>query len=382
MTVLTAITERDLFLNTVRFQTGSPAPLMTMGPRESTIAAWHAQGLVHGTPWFRAMLEHLRLDYPLPRRKNPGLGVNLHMNPIFEEKILEHVGGHYIVQDWMGNITEISDQYDLTYLRSARDFVTRKWHRFPVAAPADFTAMKTRYRVDDLTRFPDDFADRCRQFADRDYLLTLNIPGPFWQLREWCGFEPLCMLFADQPDFVAEMIGFWRDFVAAMLHRLLDRVVIDRVHISEDMAYKGASMISPAMTRRHLLPVWQRWGTIVHQAGVPVYDMDSDGKIDQLIPLWIEAGFDLCDPLEVAAGCDVARYREQFGRRIAFSGGVDKRLIARGGAELDREMDRLAPVVRQGGFIPGCDHGIPPDVTWPKFLQFAERWAEITGWRR
>ena len=33
-----------------------------------------------------------------------------------------------IEQDWSGAIVEISDEYDFTYLRFAKDFVTRKWH--------------------------------------------------------------------------------------------------------------------------------------------------------------------------------------------------------------------------------------------------------------
>ncbi|OQA30800.1 MAG: Adenylate cyclase 1 [Betaproteobacteria bacterium ADurb.Bin341] len=49
------------------------------------------------------------------------------MIPTFEEKVLEHKNGHYIVQDWMGAVTEISDKYDYTYIRNAIDFVTRRW---------------------------------------------------------------------------------------------------------------------------------------------------------------------------------------------------------------------------------------------------------------
>ena len=52
--------------------------------------------------------------------------------------MLEHHDGHYIVQDWMGAITEISDEYDYTYIRSPKDFVTRKWHRFPAQNRADW----------------------------------------------------------------------------------------------------------------------------------------------------------------------------------------------------------------------------------------------------
>ncbi len=85
------------------------------------------------------------------------------MLPAFEEIILEHKGNHLIVQDYSGAIVEISDQFDFSYLRSAKDFVTRKWHRFPVQSRADWEEkMKWRYDPRHPERFPADFGERCR----------------------------------------------------------------------------------------------------------------------------------------------------------------------------------------------------------------------------
>jgi uroporphyrinogen-III decarboxylase len=372
--------ERERYLATVEYGQPDRVPMRTMGPRQSTLARWRAEGLPDGRDWFDFMCQTLGIAYQHPRQQVTGPGVNFRMVPTFEERVLEHRDGHYIVQDWMGNVTEISDQYDYTYIRNAIDFVTRKWHKFPVSDRADFEAMRTRYNPDEPTRFPADLDERARLMRARDYVVSVNLPGPFWQMREWCGFEPLCTLFMDDPGFVREMIDMWTEYVAAMLERLLDRIVVDSIHISEDMAYKGASMISPRMAEQFLLPTWQRWGRIVKAYGVPVYDMDSDGNIAELIPLWIRAGFDLCDPIEVAAGCDLVHYRQQHGRQIAYSGGIDKRAIASGGAAIRAEMDRIAPVVRQGGYLPGCDHGMPHDISWPALLEFGRLWGQVTGW--
>ena len=46
----------------------------------------------------------------------------------------------------MGAITEISDEFDYTYIRAAKDFVTRKWHRFPVQSRQDWE-QRFRYSV-------------------------------------------------------------------------------------------------------------------------------------------------------------------------------------------------------------------------------------------
>jgi uroporphyrinogen decarboxylase len=116
------------------------------------------------------------------------------------------------------------------------------------------------------------------------------------------------------------------------------------------------------------------------QAGVPIVDEDSDGKVDELIPIWIECGIPVCDPIEVAAGNDIVAFRRQFGRQIAYRQGVDKRCIAKGGVVIENELRRIEPVVRDGGFIPGCDHGVPHDISWPNYLHYARLLAQMTGW--
>ncbi len=193
----------------MHFRRPDRVPLQPGGPRESTLAAWHQQGLPEGVHWYPYLLELLGIETE-PTRPTVDLGVSLIMIPTFEERVLEHRDGHFIVQDWMGAITEISDTYDYTYIRSARDFVTRKWHSFPVKTRQDWEE-KIRWRYDPTApgRFPDDFEARCAVLRERDTVLTIAFSGAFWQLREWCGMEGLCLLMADEPEFVEEMEAFW-----------------------------------------------------------------------------------------------------------------------------------------------------------------------------
>jgi uroporphyrinogen decarboxylase len=188
------------------------------------------------------------------------------------------------------------------------------------------------------------------------------------------------LLFVEDSDFVREMIDFWTEFVSKTMARALDAGIVDRIWINEDMAYKEKAMISPSMTREFLMPAWKRWATEASQAGVPIIDEDSDGFIAELIPLWIEAGFNVCDPIEVAAGNDIVEFRKRFGKKIAFRQGVDKRSIAKGGKAIEDELTRLTPVVKDGGFIPGCDHGVPFDISWQNFVYYSRLLAELTGW--
>jgi uroporphyrinogen decarboxylase len=302
------------------------------------------------------------------------------MIPQFEEKVIERGERSQIVQDWKGNICEIGNEFGLEHLRNAIDFVTRRWVKCPVETRADWEDMKRRYDPDDPSRFPANAEQLGRDLADRDWFLEISFPGPFWQVREWVGFEGLCVLFYDDVELVREMFSFWSEYIAAILEHTFRFVVPDSVHLSEDMAFKEHSMISPEMAREFLLPAYARWGEIIRAAGCPVYAMDSDGFIGQLIPVWMEAGMNACDPIEVAAGNDLLEFRRAFGRKMAYRGGIDKRAIARGGEAIEREIERVSPIIREGGYIPGCDHGVPADVTWPNYVRYVKLLAEQTGW--
>ena len=43
-------------------------------------------------------------------------------------------------------------------------------------------------------------------------------------------------------------------------------------------------------------------------------------------------------------------------------------------------MDVMSIAVCDGGYIPGCDHGIPHDVSWNNFVGYCRHMAELTGW--
>jgi hypothetical protein len=374
---------RERYLAALLFNKPDRVPLSPGNGRASTRAAWHAQGLPPHIDIGSRIAEYAyrqaggRLEWPAG---GESFHVNERMIPQFEEKVIERRERTQIVQDWNGNICEIGSEYTLEHLRKAIDFVTRRWIKCPVENRSDWEEMKKRYDPEDPARLPKDAATRAKALAHRDWPVTIEFSGPFWEMREWLGLENLCMLFHDDPDLAREMIAFWEAFVARLLERTFAHFVPDEVYISEDIAYKKFPLISPDMVREFLLPTYRRWGNLIRGAGVSIYSMDSDGFVDDLIPIWIEAGINVCDPMEVAAGNDLPAMQRKHGKRMAFRGGFDKRAMAQGPAAIDREMARLEPAIRAGGYIPGCDHGVPADVSWENFVYYVGRLAKATGW--
>ncbi len=371
---------RQRFLETLLFGHPDHVPLSPGGPRESTLAMWYTQGLSADANWADVMAAEIGV----PRaafESTAGLADLTKMIPTFEEKVLEHRDGHYIVQDWMGAITEISDQFDYTYIRTAKDFVTRHWHKWPVESRADWEEkIKWRYDSRDPARFSPEFWERAKAAEASGRAVTISINGPFWQMREWVGMEGLCRMMVDDPQLVHDMAEAWRAFTLAVLETLLRRVRLDVFFTSEDMAYKAHSMISPAMARRFLQPTYLSWRDLLASYGDAIIDMDSDGYIPHLVPIWIESGIKVCDPIEVAAGNDIIAFRRQFGRQMAYRGGIDKRALAVGGQVMADELMRVAPLIADGGYIPSCDHGVPPDISWPNFIEYTRLLAQLEGW--
>jgi len=372
--------ERERYVATLTFQKPDHVPFQPGHGRKSTLEAWHKQGLPPDISDYSAHVRKLIGIEPAHSQPIIGAGVEFLMRPQFEEKVIERKPGTLVVQDWKGNICEISDQFDVTYLRNAIDFVTRKWIKCPVESRADWTEMARRYDANDPKRFPADFAERCATLKRRDYPSGFVVNGPFWQLREWLGFEGLCMMIMDDPDFVQEMVDFWQDFVSKLLTKMFPQYVPDWIIISEDMAYKSKPMVGPEQSRKYLLPCWRAWVDQAKAAGVPILDCDSDGFVGDLIPVWIEAGINCNSPQEVAAGNNLPAYRTKYGTTMAYRGGVDKRAMAKGGQSIRDEIARLTPTIRSGGFIPSCDHGIPFDVSWPNFVEYCRLLAKATGW--
>ena len=125
---------------------------------------------------------------------------------------------------------------------------------------------------------------------------------------------------------------------------------------------------------------------LLERHGVDVIWVDCDGKIDELVPLWLDAGVNCMIPVEVGTwAADPVKLRQQYGRDLLMMGGFNKRILARDRADVEAEVRRLAPLVEDGGYIPFCDHRVPPDVPMANHVHYLkcarEIWAHGTNLR-
>ena len=293
--------------------------------------------------------------------------------PQFERMVVEEKDGHISYYDEEGalRVDAVADQ--------GSGFVTRSWLKFPVESREDFIAMKQRYDPHDMRRRGEGFDAAIANTRTSERPVMLSIQGFYWTMRQWMGFEGLSVAFYDTPELIDEMLDFILEYNVELIRKHLSGARIDLFYLNEDMAYKTASMVSPAIFREKFAP---RYRELVQEAKRVCADkvfVDCDGHISELIPLWIECGVDGTLPVEIAATQDIVELAERF-PEFVFLGGIDKRVLSRGRCEVEAEVvPKALKLYARGGWIPSVDHSVPADATFDNFSHMIELLKET--WR-
>ena len=255
--------------------------------------------------------------------------------------------------------------------------------RFPVETREEFREYaKLRLQPNIEERMGPNWIEVVKSWRIDDqplWLVADRWGGFFGGLRSFVGPETACRMFYTDPAFVEEILDTLADFLIAMMDRILEHIEVDIFSFWEDMAYKSGPLIGPDLVRKYLLPRYKRVTDYLLGKGVKWVALDSDGDVDLLIPIWLEAGINLIYPFECQCGNDVVALRKKYGRELRMFGGFDKRTLVEGPAAIDRELRRLQPLIEEGGFLACTDHGIPPNVPYSHFMYFMRRLGQAVG---
>ena len=187
--------------------------------------------------------------------------------------------------------------------------------------------------------------------------------GPFTAGYMAMGLERFFLRMVDDPAFVERLLEARTQWCIAMYQEAV-RQGAEILVLGDDAGHTGGPLISPPMWRRFILPCHRR---IVDAMDVPVI-WHSDGDIEALLPMAIEAGFVGIHGLDVVAGMDLSKVKRTFGRDLVLIGNVDTRVLF--GADLKAvrgEVDRcMAQGAPGGGYmIASCNsiwEGMNPDA--------------------
>jgi uroporphyrinogen decarboxylase len=223
-------------------------------------------------------------------------------------------------------------------------------------------------------RLPDDWDQKIVEYKNRDYPLGIGgLPfGLFGTLAHTMGYENLFIAYYDEPELIHDIMNTFTELWIAVMAEVLKDVRLDYVEFWEDISMGTGSMISSALMREFMLPYYKRITSFGRENGIDIFFVDTDGYCMKIIDIFLEGGITAMYPFEVHAGMDVMEVKNRF-PDLAICGGIDKLSITFGKDKIDEMLAHIEEVVKLGGYIPHCDHLVPPEVGFKEFEYYRNR---------
>lgn len=361
------MTVRERWNRVFRWEKPDRVPDMEFGYWDKTIAVWHEQGLPPECRTNRDVERHLGLE---GLEIIPEVPVHRGLFPAFAEETLEVRDGRRLVRTKEGALTEMLD-----YDSSMPHFL-----KFAVETRADWERLRDERLDPAAPGRVGDVAAAVEAAHAGGMPILFHCGSLYGWLRDWMGLENLSIALMTDRDWVEDMM----EHITLMDLALIERHIpgggaVDVAWWWEDMCYNHGPLMSPKLFEELMVPRYKRITDALKAKGIFVNVLDCDGRIYELVPGWLRGGINCMFPIE-ALHTDPWKLRRDHGNDVLLLGGVDKMALIAGKEAIDRELEKLRPLVARGGYLPCVDHRVPPDVTYANYLYYLEKKKAILSY--
>ncbi len=384
-----ALDAREKFLSVMRMNPGEytpevQVPKVEFGYWAGTVRAWFEQGLEVREPVPEdysdgiAVMANRNIGKDMEkagdRNVQPVFGLDPYLtkfpvdySPMFEEEIIEKTDTHVLYRDAYGVLCK--NDVSMGSLPMELESPVKDWN--------SWNEYKEYYHPSTIEkRLPPGWDGIAERLEERDFPIRLGgtVGGFLGFPRQIMGVTGYLIALYDQPDMIHDMCDTFLHFLLRYYDRILRDVKVDCILIWEDMAGKQGSLISPDHFREFLTPRYKQMVGFALESGVDIILTDSDGYVEDLVPLIAETGVTGMYPFERAAGNDLLRIRKGF-PEFQVLGGFDKRVLFSSGGKqaIDGELEIVKQLLQKGRYIPHLDHFASPDCTWENFSYYREK---------
>lgn len=202
----------------------------------------------------------------------------------------------------------------------------------------------------------------------------------FEETRAVMGDEITLMAMAEDPDWIIDVSRTFTDQVLMNLDAVMATgIQPDGLWVYGDMAFKTSTMCSPDMYKELIWPDHKRLADWAHAHRMKLI-FHTDGDVNRVMDLYIEAGFDCLQPLEAKANMDLRKLCPKYGERMAFFGNIDVMKLATNQLEVIEQeiVSKFEAGKRTRGYVYHSDHSVPPQVSWETYrrvIEYVERYG-------
>ena len=210
----------------------------------------------------------------------------------------------------------------------------------------------------------------------------LKHPKGVRDVEEWYIF------IASQQEYVREIFERQTEIAIENLktyHKAVGEA-LDVIFIcGTDFGTQTSTFCSKETFRSLYMPYYRKMNDWIHQNTGWKTFKHSCGAIADFIPLFIESGFDILNPVQCScAGMEPDKIKREYGRDIVFwGGGVDtQQLLPFGKPPEIREqvLSRMEIFSKDGGFVMGAIHNIQSGTPVKNIVAMLDAVKEFNGY--
>jgi len=351
---------RELVDNIMFYRGHDRMPVMHWGGWNETRQRWVKEGMpadVKETEFFNAVAPWAWI--------NIVGGVNAIFYPPFEKETIEETE-EYIIY------------------RASDGVITRQWKKqsnipqyidFTLKTAKDWPEYKKRLQPD-LKRIPSNLQEQIGLAESSNLPIAIMSTSMMGWIRNWMGVENFAYFMYDEPDVFADMIDTISNLACWSIEQIIPKMKSkpDMALGWEDICGRSGPFVSPRIFKQYVAPGYLKVRNKLEEYGVKILAVDSDGDISALIKPWLDAGVNLLYPFEVGAwNADPMEVKKKYGRELRIVGGFNKMVLEKGPAEIDEEIERRLPLMKEGGYIVLPDHLITPGASLENYKYYIER---------
>ncbi len=195
-------------------------------------------------------------------------------------------------------------------------------------------------------------------------VLTGKIFTLTWMLM---GFQNFSLKLLLGPDLVRDVFTKVAEIQLSALDRIMAKDYVGALWATDDLAFGGGPMISPAAYREHLFPWYKKLALRCHEKE-RLLVFHSDGDLAKLMEDLIGVGVDVLQPIDPSC-MDIAKTKQEYGERICIVGNVSNEMLRAGTPEEVAEYTKylLRNCASGGGYCVGSGNSVPD---WAKFENY------------
>ncbi|NQW18420.1 MAG: hypothetical protein HQ478_13130 [Chloroflexi bacterium] len=239
-----------------------------------------------------------------------------------------------------------TNQWGVVMARTAEDYA-------PVDGPIKSAADLKTYSPPD----PDNeenyegLRETVARFKGEKFIMW-HARAEFMTACEMRGMADFLMDLMTDPELAHAVLRVVNETYCRLAVRAIEQGA-DGIMLGDDWAYNSGPFMSPALFEEFILPYFQNMVRTCKEAGGYVVK-HCDGYVLPLMDMVVDAGIDGMNPIEPAAGMDIAIMKKKYGERICLLGNIDcgdtlsNAPVSRVVAEVKEAIRQAAP---GGGYV-------------------------------